>query len=201
MSDLLEKGIEISPLLSSKVFCQTFDFDEWPSTHTNQDDCTKPFNASYFDLRYSYIDIFWEDEFLPMEENDDPDSKVDSSKVFKISYQINMLPMLDMYVQEDCDGNKMYINDSTKFLEKCIDSGDLDIFDVENFQTMVLFKWDSYGFNVVRFSFFMHLVYMGLLTAYNIIIYIEDVQDKNVTKLAEIVLIGAVWYPAMYDLI
>jgi hypothetical protein len=107
-----------------------------------------------------------------MEENDDQDAKIDSSKVFKISYQINMLPMLDLYVSEDGDGNKVYHNQSTKFLEKCIDSGDLDIFDVENFQTLVLFKWDCYGYNVVRFSFFMHLCYMGLLTAYNIIIYI-----------------------------
>ena len=42
---------------------------------------------------------------------------------------------------------------------------------------------------------------MGLLVAYNIIIYIEDVQDKTVTKLAEIILVGAVFYPAVYDLV
>lgn len=112
-----------------------------------------------------------------------------------------MLPMLDMYVKTDADGNKMYINCETKFLEKCIDSEDLDIFDVENFQTLVLFKWDAYGYNVVRFSFFMHLVYMALLVIYNIIIYIRDEQDKNVTKLAEIILVAAVFYPAVYDFV
>ena len=47
----------------------------------------------------------------------------------------------------------------------------------------------------------MHLVYMGLLVAYNVLIYIEDVQDKKVAKLAEIVLVGAVFYPAVYDLV
>ena len=47
----------------------------------------------------------------------------------------------------------------------------------------------------------MHLVYMALLVIYNIIIYIRDVQDKKVTKLAEIILVGAVFYPAVYDFV
>lgn len=136
-----------------------------------------------------------------MDEIYDEENKADSSKVFKISYKINMLPMLDMYVKHDANGNKMYINCETKFLEKCIDSDELDIFDVENFQTLVLFKWDAYGYSVIRFSFFMHLVYMGLLTVYNVLIYINDIQDKKITKLAEIILIAAVFYPAVYDFV
>ena len=33
VSILLEKGVIINELLASKIFCFTFDFDEWPSTH------------------------------------------------------------------------------------------------------------------------------------------------------------------------
>ena len=35
MGELLEKGIEISELLNRDIFSYTFDFDEWPGTHTN----------------------------------------------------------------------------------------------------------------------------------------------------------------------
>ena len=34
-STILEKGIELTELLSSDVFLYNFDLDEWPSTHTN----------------------------------------------------------------------------------------------------------------------------------------------------------------------
>ena len=34
---ILEKGIGLAELLSSKVFVYDFDLDEWPSTHTNDE--------------------------------------------------------------------------------------------------------------------------------------------------------------------
>lgn len=35
--DLLNKGVEMAPLFRSKIFNYTFDFDEWPATHSNTD--------------------------------------------------------------------------------------------------------------------------------------------------------------------
>ena len=35
MAVILSKGIKVSHLFDSKVFYVQFDFDEWPSTHTN----------------------------------------------------------------------------------------------------------------------------------------------------------------------
>lgn len=36
-----------------------------------------------------------------MEEIYDDENKADATKIFKISYSINMLPMLDLYVKND----------------------------------------------------------------------------------------------------
>lgn len=33
--DLLNKGVEMTPILSSDIFNYTFDFDEWPATNTD----------------------------------------------------------------------------------------------------------------------------------------------------------------------
>ena len=58
MPTLLAKGIIVSPLLASKIFCFNFDFDEWPSTHGDQLTYSRPYNESIFNLRYNYRSIF-----------------------------------------------------------------------------------------------------------------------------------------------
>ena len=35
LAKVLEKGIDIEPLLSSDIFVMKFDYDEWPSFHSN----------------------------------------------------------------------------------------------------------------------------------------------------------------------
>lgn len=50
----LEKGIETTPLLDSEVFTRKFDFDEWPSSHTNEDTALRPYNGSMFGVRDAY---------------------------------------------------------------------------------------------------------------------------------------------------
>ena len=56
-------------LLESEVFCFQFDYDEWPSTHTDADTYWRPFNGSIFDIRSHYRTIFHEDHFR--EQGDD----------------------------------------------------------------------------------------------------------------------------------
>ena len=53
--------------------------------------------------------------------------------MFKVQYKINILPMIDEYIVEDDFGNKKIVNEGYSFFERCIDSDQLDIFDVENF--------------------------------------------------------------------
>ena len=55
----------------------------------------RPYNKSVFDLRYSYREIFHEPEY---EEIDIEDSGIDSNKVYKVSYKINLLPQLGEHV-------------------------------------------------------------------------------------------------------
>lgn len=103
MNHFLTKGVEINRLLDSNIFCHSFDFDEWPSTHPDDSSYSKPYNSSLFELRYQYNSIFPEPElqYDPTEDDDD----IDSKKVYKVSYTINMLPSLPSYQPMDDDGN------------------------------------------------------------------------------------------------
>jgi len=65
---LVEKSINITPLLNSNVFNHEFDYDEWPSTHYNSEDCLRPYNDNIFMIMKHYRTVFPEDEFRSMEE-------------------------------------------------------------------------------------------------------------------------------------
>jgi|TARA_B110000285_G_C14943642_1_gene523271 hypothetical protein len=80
---LIEKGVEIAKLFDSNIFCYSFDYDEWPSTHTDSDEYMRPYNGSIFDLRTSYRQIFHEARFRIDPETE---ASLDSSKFYKVSY-------------------------------------------------------------------------------------------------------------------
>jgi hypothetical protein len=78
-------------LLDSKVFNVTFDFDDWPGSHPNEENCIKAYNGSYFDIRQMYSQVFPEEEFAA-------DVKIqDKSKVYKIKYSVNLLGQVGKY--------------------------------------------------------------------------------------------------------
>jgi len=47
---IVEKGINISDLLRSDILNYQFDFDKWPSQHTDDNKYLRPYNGSIFDL-------------------------------------------------------------------------------------------------------------------------------------------------------
>lgn len=112
---LQEKGIEISGLLQSKIFSYDFDYDEWPGTHSNEKMYRRPYNVSIFDLRNKYKTVFPEDEFDDLT-NDDGTIKetIDSSKIFKIKYTINLLPQIGTHVNDNFDPNYVGTGDIDK---------------------------------------------------------------------------------------
>lgn len=55
---LMQKGINVSPILESKIFRYQFYFDEWPSTHYNNNEAVKPYNGTVFELRQNYNSLF-----------------------------------------------------------------------------------------------------------------------------------------------
>lgn len=59
--ELIEKGLYLADLFNSNIFCFQFDYDEWPSTHFDEETYLKPYNGSIFELRKAYKDIFTDD--------------------------------------------------------------------------------------------------------------------------------------------
>ena len=57
-------------LISSYVFAFQFDFDEWPSTHSEDQTYLRPYNGSIFDIRSHYRSIFHEERFKMADEDD-----------------------------------------------------------------------------------------------------------------------------------
>ena len=97
-SELLIKGIKVKPLMDSEIFVYKFDFDEWPSTHVDDNKYTRPYNGSIFDIRESYRDIFWEPSF---EAIDDESNEFDTSRIYKVCYTLNSLPQLSEFAIRD----------------------------------------------------------------------------------------------------
>ena len=109
--------------MNSNIFCFTFDHDEWPSTHIDKYRYSRPYNGSIFELRHSYRSVFPEPKFEARGEADD--DSIDSSKVYKVSYKINMLPMLGEYIKEENDSkdsHKTVMNRGSSLMEMCIDA-------------------------------------------------------------------------------
>ena len=142
MPKFLDKGIEIHPLLESDIFSYKFDFDEWPSTHTVQDSFIRPYNGSIFELRNAYSEVFHEDKFKNLDTNDDgkldkyeamkSENKIDTSKIYKVSYSLNCLPWIEKYCVKGVRGPKgelVYENEDISLMNAFYESDELDIFE------------------------------------------------------------------------
>ena len=136
LPSIMEKGILIAELLNSEVFSKTFDFDEWPGTHTDSATYLRPYNDSIFRLRYSYPTVFHEPEFKSIDEQ--PQKSVDSSKVYKIKYSINILPSIGKYIRNDPEtGAKEVVNPDLNFMSLCTKSSELDIFESTSLSELI----------------------------------------------------------------
>ena len=203
MPALIEKGVIVSPLLDSRIFSFSFDYDDWPANHPDGEAYPRPYNQSLFKLRDCYREVFHEPHFEAPKEVNEMGEEIDTTKMYKITYKINILPMIDEYVTEDQYGNKRLVNEGYSFLERCIESEELDIFDVDNFRDLILFKWDVYGKNLHLVGFMFHLFYVTILTVYTYFIYILDIEagqaETPIRRILEIILILGVVYPALFD--
>lgn len=174
---LIEKGIEVKPLLDSMVFCFDFDLDEWPSTHNNPDEFIRPFNENLFMIRKHYRTVFPEEEFTPLDDIKSQDQKLDSSKVYKIKYQLNMLPSIGAHIHKEVDPYTKKIvselaNDDVNLLALCAESDEIDMFESESLQDLIAFKWDSFGWSFHFFGCVIHLLYIIILFLYTDFVYI-----------------------------
>jgi hypothetical protein len=144
MTEIIDMGIEVCDVFNSKIFNFEFDYDEWPGTHTNEESCFRPYNGSIYKIRNSYRMVFPEDEFEEM--NDDAHDKIESSKVFKISYSVNLLPLIGQHI-DSLKGERILNNTDVSFLDTCANSDELDMFKCQSLQDVIEFKWNEFGFN------------------------------------------------------
>jgi len=131
-------GISVRELLDSDVFNYHFDFDQWPSVHTNDDLRLRPFSGSLFDLRSQYSKIFPEEEYAPINQEEQIEKKnrimeffedEDDGKIFKINYKVNLVPQIGLHVVENTEtGQNQFEHKSVSLMDLCENSDDIDIF-------------------------------------------------------------------------
>ena len=64
---LLEKGIIVTGLLESDIFCHVFEVEDYPLIHPNSDVHIQPFNGCIFQLKGTYMQTF--DQILQQEDD------------------------------------------------------------------------------------------------------------------------------------
>ena len=181
-------GIAVKPLFDSKIFRFDFDYDEWPGNHSNEESLIRPYNESLYSIRRHYRTVFPEDEFEDII-NEDGSQKADieSDKVFKIKYSINLLPFIGSHIQTVTDDNgvesNVIINEEVKFMDSCqnIEQEHLDMFDCESLQELINFKWAEYGFTFHLIGCMIHFAQIGILIIYVNFAYIENKTYNRVT--------------------
>ena len=99
---MMEKGISIYKLIcdevyeegelkynQAKIFKIEFDYDDWPSNHTNESYEIRPYNGSFYHIFDKYSEVFPEGDFESIEGKD-----IRGAPVYKIKYAINLIPSL-----------------------------------------------------------------------------------------------------------
>lgn len=92
----MEKDIKVAELLGSNIFCYNINFDEWPSLNQENELRIRPYNDSLFELKHAHNSIFNKNnEDLTVK---DDDETINSMKIFKVLYKINILPCLGEHI-------------------------------------------------------------------------------------------------------
>lgn len=87
-----QEGIIVKALLSSNVFKFLINHDKWPSSHFNNKVELRYYNDNLFLATTKYHQVFPEKEFNDLAELGDDVGELDTSKLYKIQYSINLLP-------------------------------------------------------------------------------------------------------------
>lgn len=80
--------------------------------------------------------MFPEAKFDPIDEDGEEEGNV-AGKIFKVSYKINMMPMVDMYVSRDKNGKRCMVNEGQSLLRDCIAGDEIEVFSVPNMQDLI----------------------------------------------------------------
>ena len=113
--------------------------------------------------------MFHEARFRPQNEDD----KIDSSKIYKVSYSLNMLPWVEKYCVRGPKDELEYVNEDISLMNACYNSDELNIFDSQNFKDLIQFKWDTFARKLHMRGCIAHFFYLAVMTLYVEQVYIQ----------------------------
>ena len=151
-----------------------------------------PYNGSIFELREKYHEIFNDDKFKPIDQE-----ICESSRIYKISYSLNLLPLLCEHIAMNEDGSTELVSPQHEFLTACGQSDELQLFETTSMRELIQFKWDSFSKKFQLFGFMMHLFFLVTQDFFISEIYIKGHEDHK-NKIS-IILAASLFYPLMYD--
>ena len=145
-----------------------------------------------------YRNVFPEPEFEPMRhDGKDQGSKIDSRKIYKIKYTVNLLPQIGPHWLTYGKELK-FVNEEVPLLDLIIDHDELEKYDSSTLQQLITYKWNTYGYKhhltgcvLQFFSTIIIIVYIGLS-------YLQE-PDKDTGNTIPIMLGIAAAYPAFYE--
>jgi hypothetical protein len=193
---LLQKGINVEHLLSSKIFNVQFDFNDWPGNHTNLAECIKPYNGSFFNIRYKYREIFSEAEFDYMENIKDEAGGMDNRKVYKIKYSVNLLAQIGQHFEEDLDMNDL-TNEHISLMQLCSENDELEKFQCDSLRQLIEYKWETYGRSHHLAGCINHFLNTLAILAYIVLSYMAEPEDD---RFQVILLAFSISYPFFYEM-
>ena len=82
-------------------------------------------------------------------------------------------------------------------MDLCQDSDELKLFDADSVESLITYKWETYGRAHHAFGLMMHCFYVFSVIAYVNQVYIKD--DHHTLLYNVLIGIGIV-YPAYYDI-
>lgn len=160
--ELMNKGVEVTPLLESNIFNYSFDYDEWPSIHHNTEQMLVPYNQSQFHLMFKYPQLFrklWledqDEEIQKMKGGEQGQGQKKTGEIkrkYKVIYHINILPSVKQ--------------DQGSLIDEIAISDELDIFKTDCIQDLLLFKWNAFARSVHIYGFYFHFGYVFMLAMY-----------------------------------
>lgn len=95
----------------------------------------------------------------------------DHTKIYKIAYEINLLPLLGMYIKQ-VEGEKPWetkleiINRDVQLMDMMRNTHDIGIFRAEKVVEVIDYKWDRYGSNHHTIGFSNHCFYIFCVCLY-----------------------------------
>lgn len=133
----------------------------------------------------------------------DENANEDSMKVYKIKFEINLLPSIGEYKVEDPDNKGKFIfkNKGVSLMNLAADTEEMTIFNTEAFGILIDYKWQQYGQKHHIFGSAMHLFYVICIIVYVNEIYLNYEEDLIRHFKFSLLLLAGIFYPWMYDLV